>query len=143
MTGIVIVYELRHRIFEVARPAPEHAVGVAHLFRQRRVVEDGHHPPAHHAAEKIVQVFDGGRAPPPLSLLDGVARGRDVLHVIEQAEQPVDPIDRSTQLVLERTTEQRLGAVERMAQKVVLQREAVVVARRFPDDRLLERLPGA
>ena len=139
---VVIVNELRQCVLEVTRPAPEYAIGVAHLFRQRRVVEDRHHTFAHHAAEKVVQVFDGGRAPSPFPLFDGVARRRNVLDLIEQAEQPVYPIHRSTKLVLERPPEQRLGAVDRLTPQVVLQREAVVVARGLPDDHLLQRLAG-
>ena len=80
---------------------------------ERRVVEDRHHTSAHHAAEKIVEILDRGGAPPAFALFDGESRRRDVVDVIDQSEQPVDPIDRSPQLVLERSAEQRVRAVER------------------------------
>ena len=140
---VVVVYELRQRVLDVSRPAPEHAVRILHLLGQRRVVENGHDAPADDAAEKVVQILDGGCAPPPFALFDRETRRRDVLDVIEQPEQPVDAIERPAQFVLEGTTEQRFGGVERVAQQVVLQRQAVVVAGRFPDDDLLQGLTRA
>ena len=128
---VVLVNELRQRVFEIAGTALEHEVRVADLVTQWRVVQDGHHALAHDATEEVVEILDRGRAPAGFSLLDRVAGRRDIVAVIEQPQQPVDPIDRAMQLVLQSPGEQGVFGVGGVSQEVLLERQAVVVARRF------------
>ena len=137
---VVIVYQLRKGVFQIARAASEDVIRITHFLGERRVVEDRHHTPAHDAAQQVVEILDGGCAPSPFALLDGEPRGRDVVNVIEQSEQPVDSIDRAAQLIVQRFAEERVVGVEHVPHQVVLQREAVVVARGFPDNDGLECL---
>ena len=136
--GIVFVHELRERVVEVAWPALEHEVRVLDLVAQRRVVQDWHHALAHNAAEEVVEVLDRRRTPAGFSLLDRVPGRRDIVAVIEQAQQAVDPIDRAVQLVLQGPGEQGVVGVGRVTQQVLLQGQPVVVPRRFLDDLRLD-----
>ena len=99
---IVVMNQLRQRVLGIARPAFQirfasrtfSAIGVSSRIGSTRLRTI--------ALEQIVEVLDGRGPAAPLSLLDGVARGSDIVHAVEQANQTEDPVERARQLVVER-----------------------------------------
>ena len=80
------MHELDEGLFEIARPALEHDVGVADLPLHRQVLDDRHDPLANDAAEQVVQVLDGSRPRAARLVLDRVACGGHVLPRINQSQ---------------------------------------------------------
>jgi hypothetical protein len=67
-----------------------------------------------------------------------VSRCGDILDAIQQTEDAIDAIDGAAQLVLECTGQQRMTGVGRVPKQILMQRQAVVIARRLLDDECFE-----
>ena len=135
---IGVVNQLRQRVIEVARPRPEHEIGVADPGRQRRLVDERHDPFAHVAPQQVVEVLEGAGAVLGVAALDRVSSRGHVTDVVQQTRQPVDTVEHALETLFERSLQQGVVGVGRVLQQVVPERQDVAVACRFPHEERLD-----
>ena len=71
---VVVVDELRDRVFDVARAGLEDHVALAHALVRRHVLDQHHHAPAEVAGEQVVEILERAGAEPRIAR--GAARAR-------------------------------------------------------------------
>jgi hypothetical protein len=90
-----------------------------------RAADDGHAPAAvGPGAQQRQRVVADDDVPRPPALLDALARGDDLAREVDPGQQEVGARDRRVRAAVERLDEQRLDAVERALEAVLVRRAA-------------------
>ncbi len=99
---IVVVNQLRERVFGIATTGPVQQVDPAHAFVLRHVLDDEHHAFPQRAGQHVVEVLAGTGARARVALLDREPCRTDVVRGKHEAEQAEDAIPGPLLLLLER-----------------------------------------
>src|SRR5688500_2522597 len=100
--GVVVMEHTRKRVLQIARPRLQRQIGVAEASGVRSLLKDRQDTLPDGTLQEVIQVLHCGRTAASVAVLDGIASGGDMIGVVEQAEQPVDAIDRVVEVLVER-----------------------------------------
>ena len=123
---VLVVQELRHRVFHVAHAGPVHHVALADALLGRHVFDENHHPLAHVTRQQVVQVLDAPRADLRVAVGQRVLHRGDVRRRVDQAEQLERAAQPAALLFGQRAREQALGIKPAGHEQVVVQRQRAV-----------------
>ena len=118
---VVVVHELRDRVFDVATPRLEDDVAFANSFVSGHVLDEEHHPASDLAGQQVVEVLGGARSQASVGPGQRRAHGGDVLRRVEQAEQAENAVDRPSMLFLQHFAQNRLRVEPAGHKQVVVQ----------------------
>ena len=126
---VLVVQQLRQRVFDIARPRAIHHVALANALLGGHLFDEQHHALARVAFEQVVQVFNGARSQPGIVDPQRMTHDRHVIRSLDQAEQRQRAIERARALLDERASQQAVHVKAAGHEQVVVQRHGAERAR--------------